>query len=132
MIDFENYIIDKVYTAIKAEYPNANITSMYVPIPSVFPHIYIRETDNFTDAMSHPIAGFEGNIRITYVIDIFDNSDNRKNVCKKLSAIVDDTMQRMYFIRSMCSPMPNEYDSSVYRITMRYTKLQGKFMEEIL
>lgn len=44
-----NYTRNAVYTevanAIKAEYPNANCTSKYVPKPSSFPSCYIREID---------------------------------------------------------------------------------------
>jgi hypothetical protein len=42
-----NAVYTRVVNAIKAEYPNANCTSRYVPKPAAFPACYIHEIDNF-------------------------------------------------------------------------------------
>ena len=42
-----NAVYTRVVNAIKAEYPNANCTSRYVPKPASFPACYIHEIDNF-------------------------------------------------------------------------------------
>jgi hypothetical protein len=41
-----NAVYTRVVNAIKAEFPNANCTSRYVPKPATFPACYIHEIDN--------------------------------------------------------------------------------------
>lgn len=132
MIDFENEFVDAVAKAVTAKFPKAEVVSEYVPKPSSFPHVYIRETDNSTDTRSLPLAGKETMARIVYTIDVHSNvKRGRKTQCKAAMAVVDDVMQAYGFSRTFCNPFPNENDASIYRIVARYTKLQPDYIIKI-
>lgn len=130
MIDFENEFVDAVRTAVTAKFSSATVVSEYVPKPSAFPHVYIRETDNASEAATFRLNGGESDARLSYTIDVFSNrKSGKKSECKAVMAAVDDTMQRYNFQRTFCNPFPNENDASIYRMVARYTKLQSAEME---
>lgn len=130
MIDFENLIVDAITEKVLATFANAEIVSEYVPKPSSFPHVYIRETANVSDSRSFRVNGGEANARLTYTIDVFSNKQSgKKSECKEVMAIIDQMMQSYHFVRSFCEPFPNENDATIYRIVARYTKLQSDKME---
>lgn len=127
MIDHEDFYVDKVAKAIKQYYPNAEVVSEYVSKPSRFPHIYFREADNTTDTISVPIKGGEALARLMYSVDVFSNSQSeRKQECKTIMGIIDSVMLKYYFQRTMCNPIPNLNDATIYRMVARYSKTESK------
>lgn len=130
MIDFENVFVDAVRTAVTKKFPKATVVSEFVPKPSSFPHVYIRETDNASEALSFRVTGGEINARLSYTVDVFSNKKSgKKSECKAVMAAVDSTMQSYNFQRTFCNPFPNENDASIYRMVARYSKLQSTKME---
>lgn len=130
MIDFENYYVNAVAEAVRVKYPDAEIVSTFIPRPSAFPHVFIRETDNAADAASFTLDGHEANARLSYTIDIHSNSEtDKKRICREILAIVDSVMAKHYFRRIFANPFPNENDAAIYRITARYQKIQSEELE---
>lgn len=130
MIDFENVFVDAVRTAVTKKFPKATVVSEFVPKPSSFPHVYIRETDNASEALSFRVTGGETNARLSYTVDVFSNKKSgKKSECKAVMAAVDEIMQGYHFQRTFCNPFPNENDASIYRMVARYSKLQSTKME---
>ena len=127
MIDHEAEYVDEVASAVLEKYPDAEITSDYVPMVSTFPHVYIRETSNASDTRSMPLVGREATARLTYTVDVFSNAQSgRKAECKAVMAIVDDVMQSHCFEQTMLTPYPNQNDATIFRLVARYTKLEEK------
>ena len=127
MIDNEALYIDEIASAVLAAYPKADVTSIYVPEPSSFPHVYIRETDNSTNPQSVTLCGREEEARITYTVDVFSNArSGSKSECRAVMAIIDEVMLSRYFRRTLLTPYPNQNDATIYRLVARYTKLENK------
>ena len=83
MIDFENVFVDAVQTAVTKKFPKATVVSEFVPKPSSFPHVYIRETDNASETLSFRVTGGEANARLSYTVDVFSNKKSgKKSECK--------------------------------------------------
>ena len=62
--------------------------------------------------------------------DVYDNNvDNKKENCKDIAIRLDTIMQGMGFTRTLCEPITNLEDSTIYRITMRFTAVVSKLME---
>ena len=117
-------------TAVTKKFPKATVVSEFVPKPSSFPHVYIRETDNASEVLSFRVTGGETNARLSYTVDVFSNKKSgKKSECKAVMAAVDSTMQSYNFQRTFCNPFPNENDASIYRMVARYSKLQSTKME---
>lgn len=130
MIDFEPFYVNEVAKEVLKQFPSAEVVSEYIPKPSRFPHVYIRETDNASDPASFPLAGGEALARIAFTVDVHSNAaSGRKSECRNVMAAVDTVMQRYGFRRAFCNPFPNQNDASIYRIAARYNKIQEENME---
>lgn len=126
MIDKENEVFTRVAEALG---DGVDTDSVYVNWPNTFPHVSIEMAD------SYPVYE-DGSLRekftaMTFEVNIFSNVQHgRKTECRKLAAIVDDTMRRMNFRRTAMSPIRNStqttvygtdvHDETVYRLTLRY------------
>ena len=125
MIDIENIVIDKVIT----ELSNIMVTSDESKIPSDFPAIYIGCKSNTTYLDSRNESR-ENHANIMFQADVYDNNvDNKKENCKDIAIRLDTIMQGMGFTRTLCEPITNLEDSTIYRITMRFTAVVSKLME---
>lgn len=121
MIDVENEVVSRVYEAVKAQHPDADVTSTYVREPASFPHVCIYQSDAFNDARYEDTLEdhFE---TISYEVNVYSNKDNGKKAeVKAIIAVVDDTMRQMNFRRTAMTPVPNMYDSTIYRMVAQYT-----------
>lgn len=122
MIDKENEVYTLVKKAIIAEFPNANVSSVYAPTVAEFPHISIVQTDSTENTDFRDSSNEEKIVNLNYQIDIYSNDEAKgKTECKKILKIVDDTLRRKNFRRTVLTPVPNQNDASIYRLTAQYT-----------
>ena len=127
MIDIENQIYTMVRNAILAEYPKAFITSYYVRSPASFPAISFEKVDTYSDTATRDSGSNENYAVELYEVNIYSNDqDNKKSICKEIAQIVDDVLTPRNFNRTMLEPIPNELDSTIYRLTGRYQVLVSK------
>lgn len=126
MIDKENEVITRVAEALG---DGVDIDSVYINLPNTFPHVNIYQAD------SYPVYD-DGSLKEKYVhmmfeVNIFSNDQHgRKSECKRLAAIVSDTMRRMNFRRTAMTPVRNStqttvygtdvHDETVYKLTLRF------------
>ena len=122
MIDKENEVYTLVKKAIIAEFPNANVSSVYAPTVAKFPHVSIVQTDSTENTDFRDSSNEEKIVNLNYQIDIYSNDTAKgKTECKKILKIVDDTLRRKNFRRTVLTPVPNQNDASIYRLTVQYT-----------
>ena len=122
MIDKENEVYTLVKKAIIAEYPNADISSIYVPTVATFPHISIVQTDSVENTEYMDSSNTEKLVTLNFQIDIYSNDFTKaKTECKKILNIVDNTLKRKNFRRTVLTPVPNQNDATIYRLTAQYT-----------
>lgn len=122
MIDKENEVYTLVKKAIIAEYPNADISSVYVPTVATFPHISIVQTDSVENTEYMDSSNTEKLVTLNFQIDIYSNDSTKaKTECKKILNIVDNTLKRKNFRRTVLTPVPNQNDATIYRLTAQYT-----------
>lgn len=125
MIDIENIVIDKVIS----EFPEIGIYSDETKIPAEFPAIYISCKSN-TVYLDSRDENKENHANVMFQADIYDNDvDNKKENCKNISAKLDTIMQGLGFTRTLYEPITNLEDSTIYRITMRFTAVVSKLVE---
>lgn len=129
MIDIENCIFDKVVSAVLAQYPTCSYYSVATESPSTFPCITMEEVDNAVLQETMDSSALENHARISYEINIYTNIDEGKKAqAKSIFSIVDNIMQANNFVREFYAPMPN-YDITIYRITIRYSGIVAKGVE---
>ena len=121
MIDIENAVFNRVATRVREVFPDIFIAGEYVNSPASFPAASIVETDNATRIETIDSGSNENHANVMYEVNVYSNkATGKKSECKTIIALIDEEMLAMGFSRSTLTPVPNEYDSTIYRMVGRY------------
>lgn len=121
MIDIENEVFGRVATRVREQFPNIFMVGEYVKSPSSFPAVFLMEMDNSIRDDTADSGSNENHVNVMYEVNVYSNkTTGKKSECKKIVALIDDEMTAMGFVRSTLTPVPNEYDSTIYRMVGRY------------
>lgn len=121
MIDIESQVFDRVATRVREQFPNIFMTGEYVSSPSSFPAVSLVEMDNSTREATIDSGSNENHVNVMYEVNVYSNkTTGKKSECKMILAVLDNEMTALGFVRSTLTPVPNEYDSSIYRMVARY------------
>ncbi len=127
MIDIENEIFSIVAATVRAEYPNIYITGEYVKSPPSFPCVTIMESDNQIYRKTRDTSTIENHAQILYEVNVYSNkTSGKKSECKSILAIINDKLTSIGFTRTLLTPVPNELDATIYRMTACYRAVVGK------
>ena len=121
MIDIENEVFDRVATRVREQFPNIFMVGEYVKSPSSFPAVSLMEMDNSNREDTADSGSNENHVNVMYEVNVYSNkTTGKKSECKTIMALIDKEMTAMGFVRSTLTPVPNEYDSTIYRMVGRY------------
>lgn len=127
MIDIESEVFSRIKSAVTAEFENANIASEYISVIKRFPCVFVYESDNYTKEDTATSSTSENHANLMYTAEVYSNKmGTKKSECKRIMEIVDREMNAMGFIRTSMQPIPNQFDSAVYRIVARYRAVASK------
>lgn len=121
MIDIENEVFDRVAKRVREQFPNIFMVGEYVRSPSSLPAASLMEMDNSTRSTTADSGSNENHADVMYEANTYSNKKTgKKSECKKIMALIDTEMIAMGFERVTLTPVPNEYDSTIYRMVGRY------------
>lgn len=121
MIDIENAVFNRVVTKVREVFPDIFMTGEYVKSPPSFPAASLMEMDNSTRIETIDSGSNENHANVMYEINVYSNKTvGKKTECKAIIALIDEEMLAMGFSRSTLTPVPNENDSTIYRMVGRY------------
>ena len=121
MIDMESSIFNRVVTRVHEVFPDIFMVGEYVNSPPVFPAVSLVEMDNSTRVDTIDSGSNENHANVMYEVNVYSNKTvGKKSECKEIIALIDEEMLAMGFSRSTLTPVPNEYDSTIYRMVGRY------------
>ena len=121
MIDIENEVFNRVATRVREQFPDIFIVGEYVKSPSYFPAVSLMEMDNSVREDTVDSGSNENHVNVMYELNVYSNkTTGKKSECKAIVALIDQEMTAMGFVRSTLTPVPNEYDSTIYRMVGRY------------
>ena len=125
----ENEVFSRLEAAITAEYPDANVSSIYVHSPASFPHVSIEMTDSQIMRLAMTNGDSDRIDVVVFTINIYSNDKvNKRSICRNILEVIDDEMYGMNFTRLSANPVPNMADATIYRITARYrAATDGKY-----
>lgn len=127
MIDIETEIFSIVSAEVRKKYPKIYMTGEYVKAPPSFPCVSLVEIDNQIYRNSRDSGSIENHVQVLYEVDVYSNKTSRKKAeCKAIIAVIDSKMESLGFTRTMLNPIPNEEDTTIYRMTARYRAIIGK------
>ena len=121
MIDIENEVFNRVATQVREQFPDIFMTGEYVNSPASFPAVSLVEMDNSVRETTIDSGSNENHANVMYEVNVYSNkTTGKKSECKSIIALIDAEMTAMGFVRSTLTPVPNEYDSTIYRMVGRY------------
>lgn len=124
MIDIENYL----FTQVKNRLPKSvNCGAEYTKQQSNFPFLTLSVIDNSVLERFIDSARLENAAEITVEVNVFSNkAAGKKEECKKIMRETDTVLSDLNLTRTMCQPMPNLQDATIYRMTARYRAVVDK------
>ena len=126
MIDIENELFTEIANALRNEF-RCFVSNVYVRKPPSFPAIFIEEKNNAMDRTTQDSSNAENTALVMYQVDVFSNlNSGGKAECKKIIGFIDAIFANYDFQRSMCEPIPNLDDATIFRMTARYNGRAGK------
>lgn len=121
MIDIENTVFNMVATRVREIFPDIFIAGEYVKSPPSFPAVSLVEMENSTRVETIDSGSNENHANVMYEVNVYSNKTaGKKTECKSIIALIDEELLRMGFSRSTLTPVPNEDDSTIYRMVGRY------------
>ena len=121
MIDIESAVFDRVMKRVREQFPDIFMTGEYVNAPPSFPAVSLIEQDNSIREDTLDSGSNENHANVMYEVNVYSNkTTGKKSECKAIVALIDKEMTAMGFVRSTLTPVPNEYDSTIYRMVGRY------------
>ena len=121
MIDIENAVFNQVATRVRGVFQDIFMVGEYVNSPASFPAVSLVEMDNATRIETIDSGSNENHANVMYEVNVYSNKTvGKKSECKAIIALIDEEMLAMGFSRSTLTPVPNEYDSTIYRMVARY------------
>ena len=125
MIDIENDVFTAVATALRTQYSGIHVAGENIAVPAKFPCVTIVESDNrvYQRMRTNTI---ENAAEVMYTVNVYSNkASGKKSEAKAIAATVDQIMELGGFTRTLKEQIPNERDSSIYRLVMRYEGIVG-------
>lgn len=120
MIDTENLIFSTVANALRETYDGIFVSGEFVDVPARFPAVTIVESDNAI-AQRMRTTNIENAVTVLYEVNVYTNTVGyKKSEAKEIMATVDDEFTKLGFARTMCNPVANLSDATIYRIVARY------------
>ena len=121
MIDIENHVFDRVAKRVREQFPDIFMAGEYVSSPSSFPAASLVEMDNSIREVTIDSGSNENHANVMYEANVYSNKTiGKKSECKAIMALIDTEMTALGFARVSITPVPNEYDATIYRMVGRY------------
>jgi hypothetical protein len=120
MVDCENPIFDQIATVVRAKYEGVLVSGEYSATQASFPAVTIVEMDNsvYEKMSTNTIENYAS---LVYQCDVYSNKIGyKKQEARDIMKTIDQEFAKMGFTRTMCNPMPNLQDSTIFRLTARY------------
>lgn len=127
MITLENKVTDAIDKELAISYPSAIVTAGYIRSSTHFPCVQVVEIDTSVLERASTLSTIEVMATVVIEINFFSNkTTGKKEECKELAALTDNVMESLGFFRTMLSQTPNQEDSTIFRMTGRWQKIQAK------
>lgn len=122
MIDIESFLFSRIAGVLRTSYEGIFVSGEYVDSPAKFPTVTIIESDNSVLQKMMTIApNLENAVSLMYEVNVYTNSVGyKKSEAKDIMETIDNEFSKMGFTRTMCNPVSNLQDATIYRIVARY------------
>ena len=121
MIDVQAELYTIGRNAVLEQFPDAVLSSTETLKPVRFPYVSIIEEDNSVYKRTSDSRKIENHARLMIQVDCYTTGDRKQQVARSIMGIIDETYGNIGLRREMLFPTINYNDTSIYRMTARYT-----------
>lgn len=105
---------------------NIFVSGEYVDAPAKFPAATIEEINNSVYKRMSTL-NIENAANVLYEVNVYSNKVGYKKAeAQEIMEFIDNIMSGLGFTRTMCNPLPNLADATIYRLTARYEAVVDK------
>lgn len=120
MISPENIVFSTIATALREKYDGIFVSGEFTDLPAKFPAVTIVESDN-SIVQRMRTTNIENAVSVMYEANVYTNTVGyKKSEAKDIMETVDDEFTKLGFARTMCNPVANLQDATIYRMVARY------------
>ena len=129
MIDIENQVFSVVAGTLRNTYNGIFVSGEMTDTPARFPAVTIVESDNSVlQRMSTYAPYIENAASLMYEVNVFTNTIGyKKSEAKDIMESIDQEFSKLGFTRTMCNPVSNLQDATIYRVVARYQGVVDTF-----
>lgn len=126
MIDIESKVVDTIFNAVTAVYPNADVTTGFDNKTAVFPCVVVEEVENTPFRRTATDDCSENHTRIGYEVSVYTvDFNSAKTEGKKIIGIVDTALAGLKF-RRIRKNQPLNVARNLFRQYGRWEVIVGK------
>ena len=119
MIDPENIIYSTIAASLRDKY-DVFVSGEYTKLPAEFPAVTIVQIDNAI-VQRMRTTNIENAVNVAMEVNVYTNTIGyKKSEAKDIMETVDDEFTKLGFARTMCNPVANLQDATIYRMVARY------------
>lgn len=120
MIDIENSVFADIAGVLRSTYSGIFVSGEYTPSPASFPAATIAEMDNSAYQKMRTTT-IENAAQLMYEVNVYSNKIGYKKMeAKAIMSTIDEQFARLGFARTMCNPVSNLQDATIFRLVARY------------
>lgn len=119
-IDIEADIFDAVADVLRDTYRGIWVTGEETDLPARFPAATLVQKDSSVDERMRTV-NVENAANIMWEVNVYSNKAvGKKQEAKRIMQTIDGVLSSLNFTRTMCNPISNLQDATIYRIVARY------------
>lgn len=129
MLDYSRQVFSRLTDTLRAKFKGIYASRNDSVSPPKFPAVTIVQKSNANYKKTMDCDCRENHVKVMFQIDIYSNAPeeaDRIDTAEKIACEVSDFMIGLGFSRTLCEPIPNVSDMSIYRISMRFEGVIGK------
>lgn len=129
MLDYSRQIFSRLSLYLREKFPKVYTSRNDSAAPPRFPAVTIVQKDNANYQRTIDSDSLENHVKVMYQIDVYTNDKkelDRMDSAENITAEISDFMLGLGFNRTLCQPIPNVNDMSIYRISMRFEGVIGR------
>ena len=107
-------------SALREIFPDSFVSGEYTDVPAKFPAVTIVEEDN-SIVQRMRTTNIENAVNLMYSANVYTNTVGyKKSEAKDIMETVDEEFTKLGFARTLCNPVANLQDATIYRMVARY------------
>ena len=129
MLDYSRQIFSRLTLHLREKYPDIYTSRSDSGAPPIFPAVTAVQKDNVNYQRTIDCDSHENHVKVMLQIDVYTNDKkelDKMDLAEDIAADISDFMLGLGFNRTLCQPVPNVNDMSIYRISMRFEGIIGR------